>query len=146
MTIPLLVALGLLQTAAAPPPTVSPFFLSRTTETGPSFFVECVNATQAPISTGSRHWPLEVDRLRLDGRTLQPQGNLGPGLVDQVPPGGTWRGIIELRQAKQRTGFAVALGAHVRAGFLVPLAAGRHTIAVRCGDRWSADLVFYFER
>ena len=66
--------------------------------------------------------------------------------MSEIPPGGTWRGIIELRQAQGRTFFAVALGADTRGAFIVPLTAGRHTIAARCGDRWSADLPFYWER
>jgi hypothetical protein len=146
MTIPLLVAIGLLQTTAAPPPTVAPFFLSRTTESGPSFWMECVNTTDAAIASGSVYWPLDDEAIRIDGQTLSPKGRIGPGLMTDIPPGGTWRGILELRQDEVRTGFAVALGAHVRAPKVVPLAPGRHTIAVRCGDRWSRDLVFYFER
>ena len=143
MTILLLA--GLLQ-AGPPPPVVTPLFLSRNVEEGPAFMIECRNTTGAPVSTGAMVWALDRDDFRIDGRVLEPQGRMGPGLMSEVRPGGTWRGIIELRQAQGRTFFAVALGADTRGAFVVPLTAGRHTIAARCGDLWSADVPFYWER
>jgi len=143
MTILLLA--GLLQ-AGPPPPVVTPFFLSRNVEEGPAFYVECRNTTAAPISSGSWVWPLDEDAIRIDGAARERRGRVGPGLVMDILPGGTWRGIIELRQAEPQSGFGVALGANVRAAFVVPLITGPHTIAVRCGDTWSSDLPFYWER
>jgi hypothetical protein len=61
--------------------------------------------------------------------------------VSPIPVGAIWRGIMVLRQAEPRTGYAVARGALV-----VPLTPGRHTIAARCGDEWSSDVAFYWER
>jgi hypothetical protein len=145
MTILLLA--GLLQAGPpAPPPVVTPLFLSRDVEDGPAFMIECRNTTGAPVSTGAMLWALDRDDLRIDGTVLEPQGRMGPGLMSEVPAGGTWRGIIELRQAEGGTFHAVALGADTRGAFVVPLTAGRHTIAARCGDQWSADLSFYWER
>ena len=94
---------GLLQVATpAAPPVVTPFFLSRHVEGGPAFMIECRNTTGAPVSTGAMHWALDRDDFRIDGTVLEPQARMGPGLMSQVPPGGTWRGIIELRQAQGR--------------------------------------------
>jgi hypothetical protein len=144
----ILIFAGLLQAGspAAPPPVVTPLFLSRNVEEGPAFMIECRNTTGAPVSTGAMVWALDRDDFRIDGQILGPQGRMGPGLVSEVPPCGVWRGIIELRQAEARTFFAVTLGADTRGAFVVPLTAGRHTIAVRCGETWSADVPFYWER
>jgi hypothetical protein len=101
--------------------------------------------TGAPITSASSFWPLEKDAIRIDHVALEHRGRVGPGLAANIPPGGTWRAIIELRQAEPQTGFAVALDADVRAQFVVPLTAGRHWIAVRCGDMW-LELPFYWER
>jgi hypothetical protein len=145
MTILLLA--GLLQAAPpAPPPLVTPFFLSRNVEEGPAFMIECRNTTGAPVSSGSSHWALDEDDFRIDGTVLEPRGRIGPGLMSGIPPGGTWRGIVELRQAEPQTGYAVSLGANTRGALVVPLTAGRHTIAVRCGDTWSEDVAFYWDR
>jgi hypothetical protein len=121
-----------------------PLFLSRNVEEGPAFLVECRNMTGAPIASGSRFWPHHEDAIRIDhvGR----RGRVSPGRTVDIPPGGTWRGIIELRRAEPPTGFAVELGADVRAQFVVPLTAGVHRIAVRCGDTWLDELPFYWER
>jgi hypothetical protein len=140
----ILILAGLLQ--AAPPPVVTPLFMSRNVEEGPAFMIECRNTTGAPVSTGAMVWALDRDDFRIDGTVLEPQARMGPGLVSQIPPGGTWRGILELRQAEPRTFYAVALGADTRGAFVVPLPAGRHTIAARCDDRWSVDVPFFWER
>ena len=141
----ILLLTGLLQ-AEARPPLVTPWFLSRNAEEGPAFLIECRNTTGAPLDSGSMFWALDEDDFRVDGRQLEPRGRFGPGLVSEIPADGIWRGIVELRQAQPRTGYAVALGANTRAQLIVPLAAGRHTIAVRCGDVWSRDVAFYWER
>lgn len=141
-----LVLAALLAAQAAPLPIVTPWFLSRNVEEGPAFLIECRNTTGAPLSSGSMFWALDQDDVRIDGTVLAPQGRMGPGLMSEIAPGGTWRGIIELRQAEPRTGYAVALGANTRSALVVPLTPGRHTIAVRCGDEWSDDVSFYWER
>jgi hypothetical protein len=137
---------GLLQAGPPPPPVVTPLFLSRNVEEGPAFMIECRNTTAAPVDSGSMFWATDQDDVRIDGTVLEPRGRVGPGVTSAIPSDGTWRGIIELRQAEQRTGFAVSLGANTRGALVVPLAPGRHTIAVRCGDTWSEDLPFYWER
>jgi hypothetical protein len=88
----------------------------------------------------------DQDDFRIDGKALAPSGRIGPGLVSTIAPDGIWRGIVELRQAEPKTGYAVALGADTRKALVLPLSPGRHTIAVRCGDTWSADVPFYWER
>ncbi len=138
---------AILTAQADPLPVVTPWFLSRNVEEGPAFMIECRNTTGAPISSGAMFWALDQDDFRINGTQLEPRGRMGPGLMTEIPPGGTWRGIMELRQAEPRTGYAVALGADTRGALVVPLAPGRHTIAVRCGDdAWSADVPFYWER
>ena len=143
ISIPLL---AVLLQADPPPPLVTPWFLSRNVEEGPAFLIECRNTTGAPLDSGSMFWALDDDDFRIDGRQREPHGRIGPGLVSEIPPEGIWRGIVELSQAEPRNGYAVALGANTRAAFVVPLAPGRHTIAVRCGDVWSEDVAFYWER
>jgi hypothetical protein len=127
-------------------PIVTPWFLSRNVEEGPAFLIECQNTTGAAIDSGSRYWALDQDDFRIDGTQLEPRGRMGPGLVSPIPVGAIWRGIMELRQAEPRTGYAVALGANTRGALVVPLTPGRHTIAARCGDEWSVDVPFYWER
>jgi hypothetical protein len=147
MVMSVVLLVGLMQNAqtALPLPTVTPFFLSRQTEDGPAFLVECRNTTSAPISSGSATWALTRSAIRIDGRALDEQGQIGPGLTTEIPPGGTWRGIIELRQALPVNSYAVAFGANTRMPTVAPLSAGRHTISVRCSGVWTADLPFYWE-
>jgi len=126
-------------------PTVTPLFMSR--EVGPAFLVECRNTTSTAISSGSETWALTRSAIRIDGTVLEEQGGrIGPGLTVDIPPGGTWRGIIELHQTVPRTSSVTALGANVRMGTSVALSAGRHMVAVRCAAVWSADLSFYWEK
>ncbi len=126
-------------------PTVTPFFMSREVEGGPAFMVECRNTTDSGISSGSDTWALARSAIRIDGIALDDRMRIGPGLTMEIPPGGTWRGIIELRQ-EAGTSYATALGANVRMPTVVALSAGRHAIAVRCAGVWSADLPFYWEK
>jgi hypothetical protein len=129
-----------------PKPSVTPFFMSSLRVAGPAFFVACENTTGRSISSGSDVWVLSKRAIRLDGSTLSDtEGRIGPGLAQNVEPGATWRGIIELRQAVNPS-WAVAFGALVRAPLTVPLETGRHTIAVRCAGVWSDDTPFYWEK
>jgi hypothetical protein len=144
MAIVLLAGLG--QTAQVLP-TVTPFFLSRESEGGPAFLVECRNTSSIGVSSGADTWALSRGAIRIDGAVLDEQGGrIGPGLTMDIPPGGTWRGIIELRQSVPRTSYAVALGANVRMPTVVSLNSGKHTISARCAGSWSADLSFYWEK
>jgi hypothetical protein len=131
----------------APKAALTPFFVTDPGGQGPAFFVECVNRTSGPISSGSDVWPLSKSAIRIDGQVLiDDGGRIGPGLTMDVPPGGKWRGILQLRQSATGAFPAVAFGALVRAGMIVPLTAGEHTIAVRCGGTWSDPVRFYFEQ
>lgn len=130
-------------TAASP--TVVPFFVTNILGAGPAFFVECMNTSDQPISSGADSWPLRRDALRIDGVPLiEMGGRMGPGMTMDVSPGGVWRGIIELRQTMGGSPAAV-FGALVRVPFVVPIGGGRHTIAVRCMSTWSQDIAFFWE-
>jgi hypothetical protein len=146
MAVVLLVGLVRTGQTALIQPTVTSFFMSREVEGGPAFLVDCRNTTSTGISSGSETWALARSAIRIDGTVLDEQGRIGPGLTKDIPPGGTWRGIIELRPTVPRTSYATALGANVRMPTLVPLSAGRHTISVRCAGVWSTDLPFFVEK
>src|SRR5437868_579429 len=124
-------------------PTVAPLFMSRGVDPAATFFIECLNTTNRPVSSGSTTWPLTRSAVRVDGSVLDepPGGRIGVGLTMDIQPGEMWRGIIELRQSPG-TSWAVALGAHVRMPIIVPLNKGRHTVAVTCGAIWSDDVPF----
>ena len=140
---------GLVQGGQSAPvlPTVTPLFIPREVEGEPAFLVECRNTTSTAISSGSETWALTRSAIRIDGTALDEQGGrIGPGLTMDIPPGGTWRGIIELRQTVPRISYPTTLGANVRMSVVVALSAGRHTVAVRCAGVWSADLSFNWEK
>jgi len=124
-------------------PDIAPLF-TRVDES-PAFYIECKNDTGAPVSSASDRWPWAPGRLRIDGRPfVETGGIIGPGLSVTIEPGGTWRGIIALRQSREGFSGWPQFGANVRGGRIVPLPAGRHTIAVRCGELWSADFAFFW--
>lgn len=129
-------------------PTVAPLFMSRGVDVGPAFFVECRNTRSAAVSSGAPSWALTDSAIRVDGSILAepPGGRIGPGLTTDIPPGGIWRGIIELRQSPRGTGWPVASGANARMSVFEPLRSGRHAMAVRCAGVWSDDVMFYWER
>jgi hypothetical protein len=124
----------------APKPRITPFF-SRL-ENGPAFMVECRNTTAQSIMSNAPFWDMGY---RVDGKSPEPRGRIGPGLGGPVGAGEPWRGILSLRQAPPEDSPATALGAYVRATELEPIRAGRHTIAIRCGGVWSEDAQFYWE-
>jgi hypothetical protein len=134
------------QRAPVSTPAVTPFFVTDPGAPGPAFFVECINTTSGVLSSGSEVWPLSKSAIRLDGKRLVDEGGrIGPGSTTDVPPRGKWSGILQLRQSRTGSSPAVAFGALVRAEMMVPLSAGEHTIAVKCGDTWSDPIRFYFE-
>ena len=144
----LLIALLTQPAAAASQPTagpeITPFF-SRVAD-APAFWVECRNDTGSAVSSGSAMWPLAPGRLRIDGEFfVETGGIIGPGLTVDIEPGGVWRGIIALRQSRDGLSAPVKFGAHVRGGRIIPLSPGRHSIAVKCGESWSAEHVFFWE-
>ena len=133
--------------SATSKPTVVPMFMASADNRGPAFFIECINTTDRMISSGSDVWVLTNSAIRLDGQILNDEGGrVGPGLTTEVRPGATWRGIVELEQSRRDSSFGVAFGALVRAPLLVPMIAGRHTIAVRCNGTWSEDVPFLIEK
>jgi hypothetical protein len=154
MTVTAMILLGVLAAPPAPSqsqptePTLTAIFNTSEPDRGPAFLVECINSTGRRLSSGSDEWPLTERAIRIDGQVLSESGGgrIGPGLTTNVQPGQTWRGFIELFQKQQSHFKAVQFGALVRAPFLVPLEPGRHTIAVRCLERWSTDMVFFVEQ
>jgi hypothetical protein len=137
-----LIAAGLNQPSARPQ--IMPLF-SRADES-PAFYVECRNDTGGPVSSAADLWPWAPGRLRVDGELfVETGGIIGPGLSVTIEPGGTWRGIIALRQSRDGFSPPVQFGANVRGGRIVPLAPGRHTISVRCNEHWSEEYVFFWE-
>ena len=109
--------------------------------------VECTNTTGQTQSSGSDVWPLTKNALRLDGKNLHDKGGrVGSPLAMPVQPGETWHGIVELWQMRQGVARAVVFNAMIRAPFLLSLTSGRHTIAVRCDQQWSDDVVFFVEK
>src|SRR3954451_10806910 len=125
-------------------PQITPFF-SRVDES-PAFYVECRNDTGGPVSSAAELWPWAPGRLRVDGEPFVESGGIiGPGLSSTIEPGGIWRGIIALRQSREGFSAPVQFGANVRGGRIVPLPPGRHSISVRCGEKWSEEYVFFWE-
>ena len=128
----------------SPLPKVLPLF-SRI-HNAPGFMIECINDTEMPIASNADWWPWLPRRVRVDGNPYEEtSGVIGPGLGSDIPPGQTWRGIVTLYQERPTSGPAPVFDARVRGGRLWPLASGRHTIAIQCGDRWSEEFVFYWE-
>ena len=126
-------------------PRITPVFSAATGD--PTFLVECVNDTGVTQPSNSDRWAWAPGRLRIDGKPwVETGGIIGPGLSTDVAPGATWRGLTTLHQERRTAAPAVAFGALVRGGPIVPLAPGRHSVAFRCGDTWSDDYVFYWER
>ena len=121
-------------------PRIVPFF-SRI-ENGPGFFVECSNRTAVTVSSATFIWQLAV---RIDGTVHEPEPGVGPGFTTDVAPGGTFRGIVILRQSSLTYFPAPKFTAMVRSARLLPLSPGRHLIAVRCGGSWSDDVDVYWE-
>jgi hypothetical protein len=141
------IGLTLLATVTQPTPenrpTIAPYFNLLD---GPAFLVVCRNNTAAPLNSGLARWR---QGIRLDGVVVPPPpgGQIGPGLTTDVAAGATWRGILALPQGSLRYSPPVKFGALVRWGRTdLALADGRHTIAVQCGDVWSDDLEFYWDR
>ncbi len=124
-------------------PTVAAFF--SLTSRDPAFWVECRNAFARGISWADVGW---MNAYRIDGILAAPGAIGGSWAGDHVAPGDKWQGILDLRQSKERpvrSGTAPIIGTYHRRSVQHPLAPGRHTIAVRCFDRWSDDFVFLWE-
>ena len=125
-------------------PTLVPFFHS-VPGGGPAFYVECLNDTGVPISSGDRRWALSAASIRVDGKPLPERGVIGPGLTTEIAPGEMWRGIVVLRQSGVGYFSGVRFAAHTRTAMVVPLSEGRHTVSVRCGEEWSDEVLFFWE-
>lgn len=126
-------------------PIVRPFFSGL--DASPAFYVECRNDTGRAISSADNRWAWAPGQLEIDEELFKPTGGaIGPGLSSPIEPGGIWNGIITLRQSASAVTPAVKFGAHVRSGKPILLSEGRHTIRVKCGERWSEPHVFYWEK
>jgi hypothetical protein len=90
-------------------------------------------------------WPWENESVRVDGKLIDPENMIGPGLSSDVEPATPWRGIIVFRQSEKQFFPAVNFGALVGATLSHPLASGKHTVSVRCQGVWSDEFAFYWE-
>src|SRR4051812_4687239 len=96
-----------LQPIAPRSPSVVAFFALEPEPITAAFFIECRNSGDAPLSSASREWVESADAVRIDGVSLaEPGGVVLPGLSEEIPPGGIWRGIIEVRGSRPKTSFA----------------------------------------
>lgn len=122
--------------------TLVPFF--SVLEDGPTFVLHCVNTSKSPIIGD-----VGPDGLRVDGKILNREGGVISSFIGGVPtfaPGDTWRVIVPLSQSNSgRGGRSHGAGVNYRAGWQLPLRAGRHTVAMRCGGRWSNEIEFYWD-
>lgn len=113
----------------------------------PAFLVECRN--DGPTAY-SNEWPDTPNHVRVDSQPVEPllSGVVG-GIVGPINTGESWRAIIELRQALTEgspTKAAPPFGANVHSVRPIELREGHHTIAIRCGDRWSEDYAFTIDK
>lgn len=141
LTISLLLAAPLLA-QTTPRPGIIPAFTPR--ESAPAFAVECHNNAPWPVP-----WPT-IRTIRLDGdaRALA-AGVVGSllGTPDErfeVAPGAIHRVLFVLIPGTESTSSSPGqgLGARVRQGWSLPLAPGRHRLAVECLGQWSKEIAF----
>lgn len=134
----------MLVAVASPIVNISPWFSPK--QGGPAFLVECRNAGARPIGGDS----LVDGTLRLDGRVDSPSGIAGSmlgGAPPPVAPNATWRAIVVLDQTELSAGTSTPpAGTDVRWARFIPVADGRHRVAFRCGQIWSKDVEFYWEK
>jgi hypothetical protein len=111
-------------------------FLS--TDFGSGFVVGCSNpgpaATDVPPSA----------EVRIDGRLQERLSGGFRGAVTPFLPGDKWEELVTLHTQQPRT--VGTLGFRVSRTLVVDLAPGPHTIAFACGQAWSDDISFYWQR
>jgi hypothetical protein len=113
-------------------------------EQGPAFMLECLNTSAAAIRAPEL---IREIALRVDGKLYEHTGGLSGSFLGGIPvfePGQSWRVMLGLRQGSAGTKSS-DFGAVLRIPWLLPLEAGRHTIAVRCAGNWSEETEFYWE-
>ena len=113
-------------------------------EQGPAFMVECVNTSARVISVIEL---IQEIALKVDGKLYEPTGGIAGSFLGDEPvfwPAERWRIMLGLRQGLTGTKSA-DFAAVLRTPWLLPLQAGRHTIAFRCVGTWSEELEFYWE-
>jgi hypothetical protein len=123
-------------------PRLMPLFSN--VERGPAFMLECRNTFAVPIPATELLLHLTY---RVDGVDRhETGGRLGSFLGGEpiLEPGQTWKIMLGFRQGTYGT-MSADFGAVLRSPRMLPLTAGRHTVAVRCADSWSDDVEFYWE-
>ena len=110
---------------------------------GPAIFVECLNTSGETLSSGDKRW---TNALRIDGAVVpEPDASMAAGPTRKVAAGETWRGILALRQSDHSYFPAVKFGAMVRTARVLTITEGKHTLAVQCGEVWSAEFTFFWD-
>jgi hypothetical protein len=110
----------------------------------PAFLVECRNETPEPMDPA-----FSLEALRLDRQDIRSKALLGSflgGFPGPVPPGGSWKVLVELRP--ETSGFRTSLtgndgtDALFRVSWPVALARGAHTVAFQCAGEWTREAAF----
>lgn len=133
--LPLLVATALATSCKIPDRDLAATVVIPGRGTLPTFRVECRNDTSETVEL-----LVPVNSLRLDG-TVVTQKAVGSWLggPPQMAPRSTRTELVAV--APPDSGGS-DLGIPI---FHVPLSRGQHTVAFRCGNHWSEDVVFYWE-
>jgi hypothetical protein len=138
---------SLRRTLTAPPPNLT---LGLSAAGGaPQFVLECPNPQPRAIPERE---PLNDILLRLDGEDVPPPsgGIVGsiPGTIGVDPviePGASVRVHLMLTQDPNASVRSGQFGSRFTVSRIVPLAAGRHRLAVRCLGEWSNVVRFEWE-
>ena len=113
-------------------------------EQAPAFMVECVNTSAAPISAMEL---IQEVAIKVDGKLFERTGGIAGSFLGGEPlfvPSERWRMMVGLRQGLIGT-MSANFGAVLRTPWVLPLTAGRHSVAVRCVGNWSDEVEFWWE-
>jgi hypothetical protein len=118
-----------------------PLFSHR--EDGPAFILECTNSSSVAVDAMEE---FAHEAIRLDGKLYEHEDVVLGSLMGRTvfDPQSSWRKVFPLSQTNQSKG-TTTLGAEFRGGWFMPIAAGRHTLAVRCAGAWSNEVAFYWD-
>ena len=125
------------------PTTTKLLSLFSRNEDGPAFILECTNSSSVAVDAMEE---FAHEAIRLDGKLYEHEGGVIGSLMGRrvFEPQSSWRKVFPLSQTNQSKG-TTTLGAEFRGGWFMPIAAGRHTLAVRCAGAWSNEVEFYWD-